>query len=368
MLNLFGQNYRQADLEKISQCITTNNKIWVQYVYGVGKNSFVQYLDLKIRQLFPKVLIITFDSKTHNIAKTNVFDFLYCAICNELKIRAEKDNLTWFELVSWINEVLAIANFDKLILNIQFNDLDPSLLEPLNLLRQSDPGRIIPIIHSYWNLSREGIIDCDLLNGARILIKPFSKDEFPQALSYFEKKNRTLSEQEREVFWNLSGGIPKIYKQIFLFAEEEGIRITDQGFLEKFLQSKRAEDLMSGFLYYFGKQGLLDSKVLMKLDLADEKGVVKAKILSELILKIGLLKDYQQIFTKIELDILNALKSSQTVVSREQIANIIWKDAWHEHYSDYAIDKHISNIRAKVMSNNLGKIITSKKFGFRFQS
>ena len=50
-------------------------------------------------------------------------------------------------------------------------------------------------------------------------------------------------------------------------------------------------------------------------------------------------------------------------LSRDDIAKVIWGNAWNEKYSDWAIDKAISRLRKKILSENY-KIITVKNLGY----
>ena len=60
-----------------------------------------------------------------------------------------------------------------------------------------------------------------------------------------------------------------------------------------------------------------------------------------------------------------------TLVTREDLAKIIWGEYYISNYSDYAIDKHIANLRKKLIAllpnfeikTIKGKgVITIKKF------
>ncbi|MFC1646778.1 helix-turn-helix domain-containing protein [Patescibacteria group bacterium] len=63
-------------------------------------------------------------------------------------------------------------------------------------------------------------------------------------------------------------------------------------------------------------------------------------------------------FSKQERAILELMvKKQEEVLTRDEIAYAIWKDAWREKYSDWAIDQIISRIRKKVTKLNLPKSI-----------
>ncbi|MDO8610764.1 MAG: helix-turn-helix domain-containing protein [bacterium] len=80
-------------------------------------------------------------------------------------------------------------------------------------------------------------------------------------------------------------------------------------------------------------------------------------------------KDISSIFTQQELEvILHLIKNKNSVVSREDISKVLWKDGWADKYSDWAIDKLISRIREKLSSLKIPQntIRTKKGLGFIF--
>lgn len=73
-------------------------------------------------------------------------------------------------------------------------------------------------------------------------------------------------------------------------------------------------------------------------------------------------KDYLSGQEYLVLKYLEGYKES--VVSKDSIAQVIWGDNWEEKYSDWALDKLISNLRKKLSANSYsGKIKTLKGKG-----
>ena len=63
-----------------------------------------------------------------------------------------------------------------------------------------------------------------------------------------------------------------------------------------------------------------------------------------------------------ELLVFSLLSSMEgAIVTKEEIANEIWGDAWEEKYSNWAIDKLISTLRKRLKQENYPKTITSVK-------
>ncbi|MBI3577001.1 helix-turn-helix domain-containing protein [Candidatus Gottesmanbacteria bacterium] len=74
-------------------------------------------------------------------------------------------------------------------------------------------------------------------------------------------------------------------------------------------------------------------------------------------------------FSKKERDVMKVFISRiKTIVSRQQIADILWPNDDGDHYSDWAIDSHISRIRSKLTKLGVDTTLleTKKKEGFIF--
>lgn len=78
-------------------------------------------------------------------------------------------------------------------------------------------------------------------------------------------------------------------------------------------------------------------------------------------------KTINEYLTGQELKVFNLLVSKKDeVVSRDDIAKTMWDDDWNDKYSDWSIDKVISNIKKKLFENNETQTIkTFKGEGFQ---
>jgi DNA-binding response OmpR family regulator len=67
-----------------------------------------------------------------------------------------------------------------------------------------------------------------------------------------------------------------------------------------------------------------------------------------------------------ELKVFNLLKQNkESIVSRDQIALVLWEDQAQDKYSDWSIDQIIHRIRNKItVSHSAANILTKKKLGF----
>ncbi len=73
-------------------------------------------------------------------------------------------------------------------------------------------------------------------------------------------------------------------------------------------------------------------------------------------------KDIKRALTAKELLVFELLESNEgKVVSRENIAQVMWGKNWQNDYSDWAIDKLISNMRKKLKKHKSDKILKAVK-------
>jgi len=378
MINLFPKTYRKNTSDFILNQIENRNKISIQYLYGVGKNAYFQYLSHILQ---------------HNFGDT-VFNFSVSitngdSIKQKLSRFISTSNLSDTDYLQNVKTYLASNGL--LLLNLQFNYLnihDDDLLKELafiNTLRNTFTNQVIPIIHYYWKYDSNRLLNQsvvrDLFNGFNIKFKAFDKDTFSDALHYFQKRNRTLTEEEKLTFWEISKGQPIIYKQFFLFCIENEFSISANSFND-FIESQRLLEYKSKLTYDFGSEitsvlqnnGVVNHpglKDLQQFGLIDENNKFKSSILAKVFAQPnGITTNTKSItddvFTKIESNIINTLSSNSSIVSRDEIALIIWGDKDTESYSNYAIDKHISNIRTKLKPLSLGEIKTIKGRGYKF--
>lgn len=69
---------------------------------------------------------------------------------------------------------------------------------------------------------------------------------------------------------------------------------------------------------------------------------------------------FENILTDQEIKTYQLLKNSNSkIVSREDIAKVIWQEDWLEKYSDWAIDQLIHSLREKMSTNDIERKITT---------
>ncbi len=194
-------------------------------------------------------------------------------------------------------------------------------------------------------------------------IKPLPKEEVAyQMKKFFSELNLdTPSEKEIDDVYKLSGGLGAIMKDLFRevakngsskklsYPESSVVHIEEILSLltkEDFLEIKKREFSKDSYPYLTGlsdRTYLLES--IMNLKKKQKKTIT--------------LNDIELALTKIEFEIFKLLNNnSNRIISKEEIANIIWEQEATNKYSDWAIDKHISNLRKKLPQNIT---LTSKK-------
>ncbi len=75
---------------------------------------------------------------------------------------------------------------------------------------------------------------------------------------------------------------------------------------------------------------------------------------------------FEKIFTDQELGVVNSLLVHKgSILTRDDIAKILWKSEYLKNYSDWAIDKVIEKVRRKIKENKIGyKLVTKRGVGF----
>lgn len=77
----------------------------------------------------------------------------------------------------------------------------------------------------------------------------------------------------------------------------------------------------------------------------------------------GKLKDIKQL-TAQEALLFEFLTEKKELVTRDQVAQKIWGAIWIEKYSDWAIDKLVSNLKKKIVDSNF-RLLTLRNRGYR---
>ncbi len=202
-------------------------------------------------------------------------------------------------------------------------------------------------------------------------LKPLPKEEVEyQAKKYFRECNAS-DPDERFVcdVYKYSGGIAGIMKQMFIE------RIKDKN-------SNPCDVLKNGNNYIQEIMNILNEKDLTDLGIAIENpkstfivdSYIKKTGLAECKEVIQVLLDNYEKFCDIETNLLSTLTLQQIsllsffrrnrgrIIKRKEVAENMWGKNYHQKYSNWAIDKAVSDLRKKLRGKE--KIITKKGVGY----
>lgn len=219
---------------------------------------------------------------------------------------------------------------------------------------------------------------------SNVLFVPYATQDLWLNLSESlqERFDRKLTDKEDEEIYYLSGGCPYLAKHLLkrlVDGKKLGVDDESLGWAENIVSkiSKR-------WINWCKNLEIIDDskrKMLMKLGVIDEKGGVRSELIgacltnyeTNLQIKLDENEDMwiegteiANNFSESEKNILKSLIKNKKV-SRQEIANICWGENKSEEYSEYALDKLMSNLRKKILALGLSKnyLITIKGVGFR---
>lgn len=213
---------------------------------------------------------------------------------------------------------------------------------------------------------------------------------FNQHSTKIQLKDKGFDEQFIQKLTDFVGSDPTLYK----YCEVKALR--DPTFQEKFTTTKTLPKL-----YELVGGAWLDwryKEIVSHLQIESIKELVAGKTCtSEFCLKTGLVNNTtngivffhplfgyyihtrlnldqlinatiqpEEYLTGQELKVFNLLsKNLNTIVTRDELAKTMWENEWHDKYSDWSIDKVISNIKRKLMEHMEAQTIkTYKTEGF----
>ncbi|MBP9691030.1 helix-turn-helix domain-containing protein [Candidatus Woesebacteria bacterium] len=147
---------------------------------------------------------------------------------------------------------------------------------------------------------------------------------------------------------------------------------SEQQFLKDFIQHKKTSYDNSQEFYYLNKTGLLDKD---SLAIPILQRFIESKITPISIVVDGprlLVNEVNvsPLFSQHEKSLLRHLiKNENTVIDRDRLAEILWKEKANELYSPWAIEQAVKRLRTKLSSLGLPKhsIKTVRNQGYMFQ-
>lgn len=411
---------------KNGQCVTC------MFVAGGGKRTIIKgYISeetiLKdiFKDLYSKTLFVYVDpDEILETSNTHYLELIYNSLKKELEKKKIKSNTNHYhnyllKIKDTLSEIVIQSWRVIFILNdLEFTmSLSPSIFMNLETIMAIEKSKIVYLFLSTTNLLDENVIKqfhnlkyavsrntlyFPLLNieDARFLIKNIA-----------QKMNLKLSEGIIKILLELGGGHPQLLKySIHNLFEAGSVYLTNQQKAKNYLLNYYQNEIICADIWNLlnhdekellsqiittGKiftkhQSALNYLIKTKLvnktinDGYEIFGLIFEKYIKNKLPSTKLIYDpesnrlfYGSIncedkFTNQEFKLMvYFLNHNQELVSRDQVAEIIWgKYFYQEKYSDYSIDKIISTIRKKL--DALGypsrNLTTLKKRGFSFSN
>ena len=274
--------------------------------------------------------------------------------------------LKWFESMRSMNAAHSILFFESNLFSaksIQILSKIPTLQPRFSTLKLYDPHdsrQFVEYLQTKWQIKltpkqiNEIIIQCGgLMKLMKVTLSHLRDNPKTNLAEIFQMKEmkynislvfENLQPEEKEVLKSIARGIPSSYenKEVIEYLVRTGFIVSKNDTLEiaiPLLQRHLKEIDIQDKNLSFNNNGQL-SMNMIPVDL---------------------------MFSKIERALLTYfIQHPNVLISRDQLANIIWKEQADDKYSDWAIDSHISRLRKRLLSLGISKnsITTKKKLGF----
>lgn len=280
-----------------------------------------------------KFLLIKISQKL-NLSLSDNFDYLVAQATIENELLYSKSSKKLIILIPDFYDLLKdkpeTTDFLQRIWKINKHNLHKAGILYLLTASQKEIDRVnIDFYLDFREIVNEKIINFDLLNESEIL---YTKSR----LEFF--RNTKISEKVNKLAVKLSGGHYVLYKTLTSFNEDELIKI-------------------SKTLYHPTLQVILN-----------EIWNGSEEIFTPLLPPKKVTNNMSQNllpFTSYEHEVFKYLEENiEKIITRDEIAKIVWKGNWEEKYSDWAIDKLISKLKSKLVYSNF-RILTFRNQGYK---
>ena len=274
--------------------------------------------------------------------------------------------LRWFESMRSMGAAHSLLFFECDLFSaksIQVLSTIPTLQPRFSTLKLYDPEnsrKFITYLQTKWNIKlsskqiNEVVIQCGgLMKLIKVTLSYLRDNPKSNLAEIFQLKEmkynislvfENLQPEEKEVLKSIARGIPASYenKEVIEYLIRTGFIVSKNDTLEI------AVPLL--------KRHLKDIDIQDKSLSFNSNGQLSMNMIP-----------VDLMFSKIERALLSYFIAHPNVlISRDQLANIIWKEQADDKYSDWAIDSHISRLRKRLESRGMDKncITTKKKQGF----
>lgn len=195
--------------------------------------------------------------------------------------------------------------------------------------------------------------------------------DFPILESRYAKEIGNINKNLIPEVQDLSGGNPGLYKSLWglaLSKSEVTIELALKepsiiARLEKITEELDKVEIET----LLGK--VINDKIRSRLKLfgyINQKGEVFTPIFFDYLTKLETESDLTFNLTPHEKDLFNFIISKKgEICSRDELAQALWKNLWSEKYSDWAIDKFVSDLRNKLKGTKYeNKLIAKRGEGY----
>jgi len=377
----------------------------------VDLNNLVSINDLEfyrllLLELYESIFVAKLDDKLKTSITKIYQEYVNC-----------KDSLLTYNAIKNILRLI-IERTDYVISILLYDferikNINSSVFNTISALRNIDKNRIVYIF--IWNTEIKNTFDpqtagnlYDLLIYNRHWLKPLNKNETKQLIKEITSILKSdLNDKQISRIYDLSGGhawLIKILAKLFLenqitmdtpideISDISSIISRSQqlwnilsnenkNFIKLFIEGNiPPKDKLPEFIEGTGlinEDGKIFSPLFQlyiekkihhaKIHVNDKTFTINSKSLS--IQRNG--KEIKDQLTKNELKLMRFfMKNESVVISRDEIAEVIWGKYANRKYSDWAIDKIISRLREKIEENPKKPIhlMTLRGLGFKFKN
>ncbi len=242
----------------------------------------------------------------------------------------------------------------------------------LNLLIQHKYSSSRPfswaIFSNYPTYRQPGLIYQKMIRANFISIPPLQQEDLDILQSTYEKEIGATRDAEINAIGSLSGGNPGLYKSLWQLSIRDSLPITQKSALNDHSTLERLERICS-------ELNTQDIATILKTDIhptilarlklfgyLDLQNQPFTPLLTQFLKRHVNQTNLHLTLTTSQKLLLNLLQEKKgQIVTRDEIAHVLWGDNWTERYSDWAIDTAISSLRRKLKGTKYHQLIQAKK-------
>lgn len=363
-MSRYEEHFRLEDIHKILTVINYSESCVFLCLPSVGKRKFSKYIssDDEIgEKYFPEFKRMYFDCRL---------------LPDDFEIQL--DSIREIVEKEEMHVLLVLDSIDNIFKNI-------NLLERLEYLNNhyDDKVHLVSFLsavrHYLDNENNSFLSRFNFLSRNILYLSPLKASDFRVVIkTYLDQYDLKLDAKKIDQLFFLSGGNNSYLKNILRSIKMSILNPNDLYNPRKIFNSVLSFRFLGDeILFKLGDSCtrllLTDSyysdPVLLNLGIVNSEGELFSPLFRLFLdskKRSGSESLFEKIFTEQELGVINSLLVHKgSILSRDDIAKILWKNEYLQNYSDWAIDKVIEKIRRKIKENKLGyKLVTKRGVGF----